>query len=86
MSDELIPYISEPRPDTGVTNGKLGIWLFLASEVMLFGGFFSAYVLLRAGSGEGQWLNGQDVLNTWLGMANTFIYAQGIDAHIPKTF
>ena len=54
MSDELIPYISEPRPDTGVTNGKLGIWLFLASEVMLFGGFFSAYVLLRAGSGEGQ--------------------------------
>jgi cytochrome c oxidase subunit 3 len=73
LSDELIPYISEPRPDTGVTNGKLGIWLFLASEVMLFGGFFSAYVLLRAGSGEGQWFNGQDVLNTWLGMANTFI-------------
>ena len=32
-----IPYVVETRPDTGLTNGKLGIWLFLASEVMLFG-------------------------------------------------
>ena len=40
----------EPRPDTGVTIGGLGIWLFIASEIMLFGGLFSAYVLLRTGS------------------------------------
>jgi heme/copper-type cytochrome/quinol oxidase subunit 3 len=39
-----------PRADTGVTTGALGMWLFLASEVMLFGGLFSAYVLLRGGS------------------------------------
>ena len=39
-----IQYIVDERPDTGLTNGKLGIWLFLASEVMLFGGLFSAYV------------------------------------------
>lgn len=45
-----IPYVVEPRPDTGLHNAKLGIWLFLASEVMLFGGLFSAYVLLRAGA------------------------------------
>lgn len=45
-----IPYIVDPRPDTGLHNAKLGIWLFLASEMMLFGGFFSAYVLLRSGS------------------------------------
>ena len=31
-----IPYTVEERPDTGLANGKLGIWLFLASEVMLF--------------------------------------------------
>ena len=37
-----IPYIVQPRPDTGVYNAKMGIWLFLASEVMLFGGLFSA--------------------------------------------
>ena len=45
-----IPYSVTPRPDTGLTNTRLGIWLFLASEVMLFGGLFSAYVLLRAGA------------------------------------
>ncbi|BDS07825.1 hypothetical protein NT6N_28650 [Oceaniferula spumae] len=42
-----IPYIVEPRKDTGLTNSKIGIWLFLASEVMLFGGLFSGYVFLR---------------------------------------
>lgn len=44
-----IPYNVEPRPDTGLYNAKFGIWLFLASEVMLFGGLFSAYILLRTG-------------------------------------
>ena len=45
-----IPYNEELRPDTGLYNAKLGIWLFLASEVMLFGGLFSAYILLRTGN------------------------------------
>lgn len=44
-----IPYTVEARPDTGLYNAKLGIWLFLASEVMLFGALFSSYVLLRTG-------------------------------------
>ena len=44
-----IPYTVAERPDTGLYNGKLGIWLFLASEVMLFGGLFSSYILLRTG-------------------------------------
>ena len=34
-----IPYTVTARPDTGLYNAKIGIWLFLASEVMLFGGF-----------------------------------------------
>ena len=42
-----IPYVIEPRKDTGLTNSKIGIWLFLASEVMLFGGLFSGYIFLR---------------------------------------
>ena len=29
---------------------KLGMWLFIASEAMLFGSLFSGYVMLRAGS------------------------------------
>jgi cytochrome c oxidase subunit 3 len=64
-----IPYTVEERPDTGLPNGKLGIWLFLASEVMLFGALFSTYIILRTGAPE--WPHGE--LNVWLGMANTFI-------------
>src|SRR6266480_3356328 len=64
-----IPYTVEARPDTGLANGKLGIWLFLASEVMLFGALFSTYIILRVGAPE--WPHGE--LNIWLGMANTFI-------------
>ena len=59
-----IPYITEERPDSGLTNGKLGIWLFLASEVMLFGALFSTYIILRTGAVE--WPHGE--LNVWLGM------------------
>jgi heme/copper-type cytochrome/quinol oxidase subunit 3 len=62
-----IPYTVEERPDSGLTNGKFGIWLFLASEVMLFGALFSTYIILRQGSVE--WPHGE--LNVWLGMANT---------------
>src|SRR4026208_2131510 len=64
-----IPYVSEPRPDTGLYNAKLGIWLFLASEVMLFGALFSTYIILRVGALE--WPHGE--LNVWLGMAPAFI-------------
>jgi cytochrome c oxidase subunit III len=64
-----IPYTVEPRPDSGLPNGKLGVWLFLASEVMLFGALFSTYILLRVGAIE--WPHGE--LNVWLGMINTFI-------------
>jgi len=66
-----IPYAVQPRPDTGVYNAKMGIWLFLASEVMLFGGLFSGYVLLRVGAD--QWPHGW--LDVRLGTANTIILA-----------
>jgi cytochrome c oxidase subunit III len=64
-----IPYTVEERPDTGLTNGKLGIWLFLASEVMLFGALFSTYIILRMGAPE--WPHGE--LNVPLGTINTII-------------
>src|SRR5258708_2373314 len=66
-----IPYTVRPRQDTGLYNAKLGIWLFLASEVMLFGGLFSAYVLLRVGAAPGNWPQGW--LNIPIGTANTFV-------------
>jgi cytochrome c oxidase subunit 3 len=64
-----IPYTVEPRPDSGLANGKLGIWLFLASEVMLFGALFSTYILLRVGATE--WPHGE--LSIKLGAINTVI-------------
>ena len=39
-----IPFIVNARKDTGLFNSKVGIWLFLASEVTLFGGLFSGYL------------------------------------------
>ena len=66
-----IPYAVKPRPDTGLYNAKLGIWLFLASEVMLFGALFSSYILLRVNAEEGTWPH--HWLNIWLGMTNTFV-------------
>jgi heme/copper-type cytochrome/quinol oxidase subunit 3 len=66
-----IPYNSTPRPDTGLYNGKLGIWLFLASEVMLFGALFSSLILLR--SGAPSWPRGWEELNVPLATLNTFI-------------
>jgi len=68
-----IPYTVQNRPDTGIYNAKLGIWLFLASEVMLFGGLFSAYVLLRVGAEPGMWPHGW--LNVTLGTVNTLLLA-----------
>ena len=66
-----IPYTVKPRPDTGLYNAKLGIWIFLASEVMLFGALFSAYILLRVGAAEGTWPHG--LLNVTLGTINTIV-------------
>jgi cytochrome c oxidase subunit 3 len=66
-----IPYIFTARPDTGLYNGKLGIWLFLASEVMLFGAIFTAYLFVRLGAPDGTWPS--HVQNVWLGLTNTIL-------------
>jgi cytochrome c oxidase subunit 3 len=66
-----IPYTVTARPDTGLWNAKVGIWLFLASEVMLFGGLFSAYVFLRLDAPPGAWPHG--LLNVPVGTMNTAI-------------
>lgn len=66
-----IPYTIEARPDTGLYNAKLGVWLFLASEVMLFGALFSTLILLRTGAAE--WPHGYDILNVPLATLNTMV-------------
>jgi len=66
-----IPYTTQPREDTGLYNAKVGIWLFLASEVMLFGALFSSYILLRVGAPAGFWPQGW--LNVPVGTVNTLV-------------
>ena len=65
-----IPYIYTPRKDTGMVNSKIAIWLFLASEVMLFGGFFSSYIYLRLGA-DYPWP--ERALPVMPGLINTFV-------------
>ena len=38
---------------TGLTNEKLGMWLFLGSECLLFGGLISTYMLYKSRAPEG---------------------------------
>lgn len=66
-----IPYTVTARPDTGLYNAKLGVWLFLASEVMLFGALFSSYILLRVSAPT--WPHGYDLLNVPLALLNTVV-------------
>jgi len=66
-----IPYAVKARPDTGLYNAKVGIWLFLASEVMLFGALFSSYILLRVNADPGAWP--LHLLNVTLGALNTVV-------------
>ena len=66
-----IPYTVAVRPDTGLFNGKLGVWLFLSSEVMLFAALFSSYILLRVGSET--WPHGFEELNVPMAAFNTVV-------------
>ncbi|HYG64154.1 MAG TPA: cytochrome c oxidase subunit 3 [Thermoanaerobaculia bacterium] len=66
-----IPYTSAERPDTGLTNGRIAVWLFLASEVMLFGALFASYVMLRAGAPS--WPRPAALLDVPLATVNTLV-------------
>jgi cytochrome c oxidase subunit 3 len=52
--------------------GKLGMWLFLATEILLFGGLFCAYAIYR-GTHPEIFLYAHQFLDKTLGGANTVI-------------
>lgn len=37
----------DPHTSTGLSNNKLGMWMFLGSECLLFGGLISTYMLYK---------------------------------------
>lgn len=53
-------------------SGKLGIWLFLAQEVLFFSALFVAYILYRHHHGE-IWIYAHKYLDTKMGAINTAI-------------
>ncbi len=48
----MMPGGVQAEPGMRVYNLKLGMWVFLASEVMFFTGLIGAYIILRFGAGE----------------------------------
>lgn len=58
-------------PFEKVERVKLGMWIFLASEVVLFGTFISSYLFVRFASIS--WPPGPAVHNLYIGALNTFI-------------
>ncbi len=55
----------------GIESRKLGMWVFLASEVMFFTGLIGAYIVLR--QAQPDWPDPSTVLNIPLTALNTFI-------------
>jgi cytochrome c oxidase subunit 3 len=50
----------------------LGMWVFLVTEVMFFGGMFMAYIVYRHAYPEA-WVESSHELNVYLGAANTLV-------------
>lgn len=63
--------VSEYQPTQSVP-GKIGIWWFLASEIMVFGGFIATYVLYRMAS-AGAWAEMAAHVSTPIGTFNTVL-------------
>ena len=57
--------------NTGIPTAKLGMWLFLVSEIMLFTGLLGAYIVLRAGIPD--WPAPGHELKIGLAALNTFV-------------
>jgi heme/copper-type cytochrome/quinol oxidase subunit 3 len=61
--------VDPTHTSTGLDNRKLGMWLFLVTEVMLFSGLIAAMLQMKVRSPE----TANDVLNIPLTGINTFI-------------
>ena len=72
MSHSATISASHPMEGMKVYNLKLGMWVFLLSEVMFFSSLIGAYIILRFAHPE-QWAEPNAVLNVPLTGFNTFM-------------
>nr|WP_227133793.1 cbb3-type cytochrome c oxidase subunit I [Halorubellus salinus] len=78
------PY-GESWPFEKVSNMKTGMWIFLVSDVVLFGAFIGAYVFLRFSSGWIAWEPIPDnvvpgLINTYLLLTSSFTVILALEA------
>lgn len=68
------PYLAHhfDTPAQQFENGKLGMWVFLGTEILMFGGLFALYALYRANHTE-IYTYAHQFLNWKLGVTNTAI-------------
>src|ERR1043166_8053259 len=64
-------HVMETEPAIGLPNKKMGMWVFLCSEVMFFTGLIGSYIVLRFATPL--WPPPASVLNIPLTAMNTFI-------------
>jgi len=63
--------VAERWPFEGVGNTKFGVWVFLASDVVVFGAAIGAYIFMRLHTGWGQWET--IPFASWPGLLNTYV-------------
>ena len=64
--------VTPREPGAGAYDKKVGMWVFLASEVMFFAGLIGTYIILRFGASD-TWPMPGEVLNVPVTATNTFI-------------
>ena len=69
------PRVAEQWPFESVENTKLGMWMFLGSDIMLFGAFIGAYIFTRFEFGWTDWWEaaGYTSKAVWPGLVNTYV-------------
>lgn len=67
------PHVPALKMGIPIPNGKLGMWLFLGTEIMFFTAFIGTYIVLRLGSRG--WPADPEVthIRIWAGGTNTFV-------------
>lgn len=63
--------ISNTRSDTGIPSARLITWWVIGSEIVIFGGLITCYVMQRLGHPD--WAASADHTVTWAGAFNTFV-------------
>src|SRR5580704_8298964 len=59
-------------PEQQFTSAKLGMWVFLGTEILMFGGLFCAYSVYRHNHQE-MFEYAHKALDKWLGAINTLV-------------